>query len=137
MAEHAGAVIFGGPQSANDKDDFIKQEIDWVSVPLKENKPFLGICLGAQMMALNLGGTVDFHAEGQVEVGYYPIRPTDEGRAICALWPDHVYQWHREGFEPAAQFRLSRTRRHVSVSGVPAWRACLSASSFIPKSRTP
>ncbi|HKY85354.1 MAG TPA: glutamine amidotransferase [Pseudorhodoplanes sp.] len=99
MAEHAGAVIFGGPQSANDKDDFIKQEIDWVSVPLKENKPFLGICLGAQMMALNLGGKVDFHAEGQVEVGYYPIRPTDEGRAICALWPDHVYQWHREGFD--------------------------------------
>jgi GMP synthase (glutamine-hydrolysing) len=99
LAEHAGAVIFGGPQSANDKEDFIKREIDWISVPLQENKPFLGICLGAQMMALNLGGKVDFHEEGQVEVGYYPIRPTDEGRAICALWPDHVYQWHREGFD--------------------------------------
>jgi GMP synthase (glutamine-hydrolysing) len=99
LAGHAGAVIFGGPQSANDTDDFIKREIDWVSVPLREKKPFLGICLGAQMMALNLGGKVDFHAEGQVEVGYYPIRPTDAGRAICALWPDHVYQWHREGFD--------------------------------------
>src|SRR5437763_13102601 len=28
MAEHAGAVIFGGPQSANDPDDFIKAEVD-------------------------------------------------------------------------------------------------------------
>src|ERR1041384_1111047 len=49
MAEHTGAVIFGGPQSANDPDDFIKAEIDWIGVPLKEGKPYLGICLGAQM----------------------------------------------------------------------------------------
>src|SRR5256885_194541 len=27
MADHAGAVIFGGPQSANDADDFIKAEV--------------------------------------------------------------------------------------------------------------
>jgi GMP synthase (glutamine-hydrolysing) len=32
---HAGAVIFGGPMSANDPDDFVRQEIDWISVPLK------------------------------------------------------------------------------------------------------
>jgi len=47
MAEHAGAIIFGGPMSANDTTDFIRREIDWLSAPLKENKPFLGICLGA------------------------------------------------------------------------------------------
>ena len=79
--------------------DFIKREIDWIGVPLKENKPFLGICLGGQMLARHLGGRVDFHGEGHVEVGYYPIRPTLEGRAICEVWPDHVYQWHREGFD--------------------------------------
>ena len=99
MEGHSGAVIFGGPQSANDEDDFIRREIDWIGVPLKENKPFLGICLGAQMMARHLGGRVSFHEDGQVEVGYYPIRPTEHGRAVCELWPDHVYQWHREGFD--------------------------------------
>lgn len=99
LAHHSGAVVFGGPQSANDNDDFIRREIDWMSVPLKENKPLLGICLGAQMMARNLGGKVDFHGEGQVEVGYYPIRPTESGRTISEMWPDHVYQWHREGFD--------------------------------------
>ena len=36
MAEHAGAIIFGGPQSANDPDDYIRREIDWGSVPLKD-----------------------------------------------------------------------------------------------------
>jgi GMP synthase (glutamine-hydrolysing) len=99
MANHAGAVIFGGPQSANDTDDFIKREIDWIAVPLRDQKPFLGICLGAQMMALQLGSRVYPHPEGHAEVGYYPIRPTDAGRELCPEWPDNVYQWHREGFE--------------------------------------
>src|ERR1700754_683940 len=44
---YAGAVMFGGPMSANDSDAFIHREIDWLAVPLKEHKPFLGICLGA------------------------------------------------------------------------------------------
>src|ERR1019366_7115763 len=33
---HAGAVIFGGPMSANDPDDFVRREIDWIAVPLRE-----------------------------------------------------------------------------------------------------
>jgi GMP synthase (glutamine-hydrolysing) len=101
LEEHAGVVIFGGPQSANDKDkdEVVRREIDWISVPLKEKKPFLGICLGAQMLAHSLGARVYAHPQGFAEVGYYPIRPTAEGRATCRTWPDHVYQWHREGFD--------------------------------------
>ena len=99
LRPYAGAVIFGGPQSANDKDKFIRREIDWISVPLKEKKPYLGICLGAQMLARHLGARVYKHADGHAEVGYYPIRPTAEGRSVCKDWPDRVYQWHREGFD--------------------------------------
>ena len=47
LDRHAGAVIFGGPMSANDPDDFVLREIDWIAVPLREQRPFLGICLGA------------------------------------------------------------------------------------------
>jgi GMP synthase (glutamine-hydrolysing) len=99
MDAHAGAVIFGGPQSANDTDDFIKREIDWIGVPLRDQKPYLGICLGAQMMARHLGSRVYPHPQGHAEVGYYPIRPTALGLSVCPQWPDAVYQWHREGFE--------------------------------------
>jgi GMP synthase (glutamine-hydrolysing) len=99
LSEHAGVVIFGGPMSANDEDDFIRREIDWIAVPLKESKPFLGICLGAQMCARQLGGRVYKHPQGHAEVGYYPIRPTAAGRAVVEAWPECVYQWHREGFE--------------------------------------
>src|SRR5690348_13029343 len=50
LEAHAGAVVFGGPMSANDKDEYVKRETDWLAVPLAENRPFLGICLGAQML---------------------------------------------------------------------------------------
>ena len=99
LENHSGAVIFGGPQSANDKDDFIRREIDWLQVPLREKKPYLGICLGAQMLARQLGAKVYPHPQGHAEVGYYPIRPTPAGLALCKDWPNQVYQWHREGFE--------------------------------------
>lgn len=99
LAGHSGAVIFGGPMSANDTHEHVRREIDWIAVALKEQKPFLGICLGAQLLVRQLGGTVCDHPEGRVEVGYYPIRPTADGRAMCDPWPDHVYQWHREGFD--------------------------------------
>src|SRR3569833_3547269 len=69
MDGHAGAVVFGGPMSANDTDDYILREIEWMSVPLAEEKPLLGICLGAQMLVRQLGGTVFCHADGHVEVG--------------------------------------------------------------------
>ncbi len=98
MRNHAGAVIFGGPMSANDPDDYIKQEIDWISVPLKEQAPFLGVCLGAQMLVKQLGGTVKRHEAGLSEIGYWPIRPTEAGSALFE-WPSHVYHWHVEGFD--------------------------------------
>jgi GMP synthase (glutamine-hydrolysing) len=105
LNSHDGAVIFGGPMSANDGDDFIKAEIDWIGVPLKENKPFFGICLGAQMLAKHLGATVSTHPESMVEVGYYPIDPSDDGKRLLD-WPQRFYHWHREGFTVPSGARL-------------------------------
>jgi len=106
MHEHSAAIIFGGPMSANDETDFIRREIDWIAVPLRDDKPFLGICLGAQMCAHHLGARVYRHPQGQAEIGYYPIRPTAAGLAVVEQWPLQVYQWHREGFDLPAGAEL-------------------------------
>lgn len=98
LESHAGAVIFGGPMSANDPDDYIKQETEWIGVALRERKPLLGICLGAQMLARHLGARVYEHPEKRVEIGYHRIRPTPHARRFGG-WPERVYQWHREGFD--------------------------------------
>ena len=97
LEHHAGAVVFGGPMSANDEDDFVRRETEWLKVPLRENRPFLGICLGAQMLVNHLGGKVEGHGDGLVEIGWYPLKATEAGEALMQ-WPEMVYQFHREGF---------------------------------------
>ena len=100
LDRHDAAIVFGGPMSANDDEAWIRREIDWIGVALREAKPFLGICLGAQMLARHLGHRVAPHPQGRVEVGYYPIRSTEQGRKTWpTVFPSKVYQWHREGFE--------------------------------------
>ncbi|MFD1327867.1 glutamine amidotransferase [Mycoplana ramosa] len=108
---HAGAVVFGGPMSANDDHDYVKREIDWLSVPLSENRPFLGICLGAQMLVRQLGGEVGPHVDGLAEIGWYALEPTEEGRELMA-WPSMVYQFHREGFTLPSGATLLATGEH-------------------------
>jgi GMP synthase (glutamine-hydrolysing) len=100
LSGYAGAIIFGGSASVNSNEAWLRREIDWIAVPLKERVPFIGICLGAQMLARHLGQSVKRHPKGRVEIGYYPIRPTDAGHRLCECrFPGHVYHWHREGFD--------------------------------------
>jgi GMP synthase (glutamine-hydrolysing) len=108
LAHHCGAVVFGGPMSANDKDAFITAETRWIGVALKEKRPLLGICLGAQMLTNHLGGRVGFHREEVVEAGYYPLVTTRDA-GPCGSFPGHVYQWHKEGCELWRGARLLAT----------------------------
>lgn len=60
MESYSGTIVFGGPMSANDDNTlpFIRTELDWIPIALESEKPYLGICLGAQMLARVLGGKV-------------------------------------------------------------------------------
>ncbi|MBF0276789.1 MAG: gamma-glutamyl-gamma-aminobutyrate hydrolase family protein [SAR324 cluster bacterium] len=99
MDDYAGTVIFGGPMSANDEElEGIRKELDWIPSAIDSQKPFLGICLGAQLLAKTLGAEVYLHPEELVEIGYYCLKSTPEGQH---LFPESIYayQWHREGLE--------------------------------------
>lgn len=124
LAGHAGAVVFGGPMSANDEDEFVRRETDWLAVPLSEDKPLLGICLGAQMLVNHLGGKVDGHREGAVEIGWYPLHATEDGKQLLH-WPEMVYQFHREGFSlPAGATLLATSETYPNQAfryGKNAW----------------
>ena len=98
LDEYAVCGLFGGVMSANDCHmPSIRAELDWLPRVLDADKPFIGICLGAQMLSRTLGGHVCPHPEAMVEVGYSLIEPTEAGRDLFPA-PMHVYQWHREGF---------------------------------------
>ena len=126
MDEHAGAAIFGGPQSANDEEDFVKREIDWIGVPLRDKKPYLGICLGAQMMARHLGGRVLSASARPCRSRLLPD-PPDASRAqgLRRLAGSRLSMASR-GLRPAGRRRIAgRRRRRLFRAGVPLWhRLC-------------
>lgn len=112
MDNHVAAVIFGGPMSANDDHEaFIREETNIIDLFLKTETPYLGICLGAQIMARALGAKVYEHPEGFREIGYYCISPTDEGSNLFN-GPLNAYQWHKEGFDTPADTTLLATGDH-------------------------
>lgn len=107
LSEHSGAIVFGGPMSVNDDCEAIRREIEWMRVPLTEGKPFLGICLGAQILARFLGARVGPNRAGTVEVGYYPLGECIGKDAAPQIeWPHQVFQYHCEGFEVPGDARL-------------------------------
>lgn len=98
LADHDCAVIYGGPMSAADGHlhPFLNDEVEWLPRAIGSGKPVLGLCLGAQLMALAHGAPVAPHAEGLVEVGYYPVCATEAG---ASWFPDELttYQFHGDG----------------------------------------
>ncbi len=97
----AGVVVFGGRMSANDEHlDFIRAELAWIPTVLAQGTPYLGICLGGQLLARALGARVARHPGGLHEIGYAPVRPVVAGHEVFPA-PMHVYQWHNEGFDVA------------------------------------
>jgi GMP synthase (glutamine-hydrolysing) len=100
LADHDGVVVFGGPMGVNDTLDWVKREIDWFKTPLAEDKPLLGLCLGAQMLARALGARVFSYEDKRSEIGYYAIEPTPAADRLCPVrFPRSVYQWHSDGFD--------------------------------------
>lgn len=129
LAPYAGVIVCGGPMSANDHEPYLSEEIDCIERTLLANIPYLGICLGAQLLCRALGGTVAKHPGGEVEIGYYPIRPTSAGLDIAArigaAWPGHVYHWHHEGADLP-----SGTRCLAMGSTFPNQAFCAGDSAF-------
>jgi GMP synthase (glutamine-hydrolysing) len=129
LEAHAGAVIFGGPMSANDGEDWLQTEIDFIGLTLRQDKPFLGLCLGAQLLVKHLGGRVAPHPQGRAEIGYFPVHPTFAGDEFAARlgapWPAYVYQWHREGLDDPPGTTVLATGNDFPVQAISAGKAAV------------
>lgn len=109
-ARFAAAVVYGGSQMASEAEAiaYLSEELRWIGRWLESGRPYLGICLGAQMLARALGAKVEKHPEGLSEIGYVEVTPTAAGRAVIPHGLN-VYHWHREGFELPAGCELLAT----------------------------
>ncbi len=109
--ECAGVIVFGGANSANDCRDheWVRREMDFIERCLKEDLPFFGICLGAQILARVLGASVGPHDDAATEIGFLEVRPVASQNRFLER-PLTVMQWHAEGFDlPAGTARLAES----------------------------
>jgi GMP synthase (glutamine-hydrolysing) len=106
------AIVLGGPIGVYERDayPFISDEVDAIAGRMAAEKPILGICLGAQMMAAALGARV---APGPVkEIGWAPLQLTADGRTsvLAPLGTTPVLHWHGDNCElPAGCLALAST----------------------------
>ena len=112
-------IVFGGPQNANedDKYPYFRQEKATLRTAVAHEVPVLGICLGGQLLATVLGGTVKKHT--LTEIGFSEVQCTDEGKndALYAglAGQQMVYQWHEDTFTiPPGAVRLATSEKTVN-----------------------
>ena len=98
LNKYQAIIVFGGPMSVNDNEEYMKKEIAWIGEVLKSKIPFLGICLGAQLIAKYLGCEVKKNINNLSEIGFYNIYPTTQGLKMFES-QRVFYQFHSEGFE--------------------------------------
>ena len=57
------ALVLGGPMGVNDRhsagSNWLQTELDWLATWHQAEKPVIGICLGAQLLAVAAGGSVE------------------------------------------------------------------------------
>jgi GMP synthase (glutamine-hydrolysing) len=109
-----GLIVLGGPMNVMDQHlhPHLKTELLAIEAALRQGKPVLGICLGAQLLAHVLGAPVRRHCEQ--EIGWYELITTSAGREDPVL--GHlgdvapVFQWHGCTYDlPSGAVQLART----------------------------
>ena len=96
-------VVLGGPMSPGDDLPWLEEERQLIKDCLKQHLPILGICLGAQQIAICLGSSV--YPAAHKEVGWAPVYKQND--AIAGL-PDKLLalHWHHDMFEMPAESHL-------------------------------
>jgi GMP synthase (glutamine-hydrolysing) len=103
MGDTAGLVIMGGPQSVYEQAEFpyLRDEMRLIEDALKHNKPILGVCLGAQLLAATLSASVS--PGRQKEIGWHRVTPTDfaVSDALFNGLPSSftAFHWHGDIFD--------------------------------------
>jgi GMP synthase-like glutamine amidotransferase len=99
-----GLVVMGGSMAAYSDEGFPSRndELTLLADAIRTGKPTLGVCLGAQLVAVAAGGSA-YRGTSGGEIGWLGVTATEEVRedALFAGVPQEltVLQWHNDTFD--------------------------------------
>lgn len=122
LEEYGGFIVLGGPMGVYEERQYpwIKKELMMIQEMLRQKKPILGVCLGAQLLAKASGGRV---TQGvKPEIGWFPIRLDDWFYKRNPLFfqidhtkPHMVFHWHGDTFDiPTEGYRLAWNENYMN-----------------------
>ncbi len=103
IERYDGLIVLGGGMNVGDEARFphLRVELTAIERALALDKPVLGICLGAQLLARVLGAQVYPHTAS--EIGWYSLHPTAATPSDPVMSPltapQPVFQWHSYTFD--------------------------------------
>lgn len=127
-----GLVVMGGPMDAHRDDGFPtrRDELRLIGTALDRRVPVLGVCLGAQLLAI-AGGAAAFPGVAGPEIGWAPVTFTADATTdrllgpVAALGGAEVLHWHGDTFSlPPDAVRLASSDRYENQAfrlGPCAW----------------
>ncbi len=124
-----GVVVMGGDMGVHDEVEFpwLPRERDWLAGAVGAGIPLVGVCLGAQQLALALGAEVTTGPAPEIGLGEVTVTP--EGGADPLLGPERdrlpCLHWHGDTFAvPAGAVRIATGDRYQNQGfrfGDTAW----------------
>lgn len=115
LTSYNAIVALGGPQHIyeEDKYPYLAREKTLLRHAVEQDIPCLGVCLGGQLLAGALGGTV--RRNTTTEFGFVDVQFTEEGQrdALYQGLPGYqkVFHWHEDMFDlPEGAVLLASTR---------------------------
>ncbi len=101
LDKYAALIVLGGPMNTDQIDSYpnLLTEIEVIREAVDRDMSVLGICLGAQLLAKALGGSVCRNLAR--EIGWYDVELTEQGAIDPVLSTfarqQRVFQWHEDG----------------------------------------
>lgn len=95
-------IVLGGPMNVyeEEKYPFLKEENLFIQKVIEKKIPYLGICLGSQLLAKAAGAAVS--KASQKEVGFFPVELSTQGQKDPLFQgidkTFQAYQWHEDTF---------------------------------------
>jgi GMP synthase-like glutamine amidotransferase len=129
LQDVSALIVLGGSMGANDegRHPFLYDLKIFIRQIVASGIPYLGICLGGQLLAAALGAAVE--SNRWEELGTLPLRLTAEGKCdqLLSGLPEEftTFQWHHDSFNIPARGVLlasSAACRHQAFRiGKVAW----------------